>query len=274
MRTGKLAGLVAAAILVLVLILTLLGGTDYASNDRAYFTSLGVPAADSQSIGRTFQQDLARGGPTRSSLVHQVAGLLRRQQADDTALEALSSPPRLRDEQTQAVTAFLLRASGLSGFLTGLRDSKESAAALSSQGARLLTSDVLWQTFFQLPAAAELQREGVTGLTPPDSSFLTSGDVVSPESLAHDLAAGTASQTPTTTALKLGAHGPQVTSWQHQLVRWLSKTHRTGTVVASGIFDQTTQTATMLFQQVAGIAADGVVGPVTRAAMAHALAGN
>jgi hypothetical protein len=274
MRTGKLAGLVAATILVLVGILTLLGGTDYASSDRAYFKSLGVPAADSQSIGRTFERDLARAGPTRSSLVEEVAGLLRRQQADDTALESLSSPPLLRDEQTQAVTAFLLRMSGLSGFLTGLRDPKESAAALSSQGARLLTSDVLWQTFFQVPAAAELQRERVTGLTPPGSSFLSNGDVVSSESLAHDLAAGTSSQIQATAALKLGAHGPEVTSWQHQLARWLSKTHRAGTVVASGIFDQATQSATMVFQQVAGITPDGVVGPVTSTAMARALAGN
>ena len=274
MRTGKLAGMVAAAVLVLVLILTLLGGTDYASSDRAYFTSLGVPAADSQSIGRTFERDLVRAGPTRSSLVQQVAALLRRQQADDAALESLSSPPRLRDEQTQAVTAFLLRTSGLSGFLTGLRDPKESAAALSSQGERLLTSDVLWQTFFQAPAADELQRERVTGLTPPGSSFLSSGNLVSPEALAHDLAARTSTQPQTTAALKLGAHGPQVTSWQQQLARWLRKTHRTATVVTSGIFDQATQAATMVFQQVAGISPDGVVGPVTRAAMDQALAGN
>jgi hypothetical protein len=273
LRTGKLAGLVAAAVLVLVLILTLLGGTDYASADRAYFNSLGVPAADSQAIGRAFEQDLARSGTTRSALAGEVAHLLRQQRADDAALEALSPPPRLRDEHTHAVTAFLLRTSGLSGFLKGLRDRKESAAGLASQGERLVTSDVLWQTFFEVPTAAELQRERVTGLAPPGSSFLSNGDVVSPESLARDLAATSGSQTLTTTVLKLGAHGPLVTAWQRQLVRWLAKTHHTGAVVTSGVFDQPTQTATLLFQQVAGLVADGVVGPATRGAMTTALAG-
>jgi hypothetical protein len=273
LRTGKLAGLVAAAVLVLVLILTLLGGTDYTSADRTYFTSVGVSAAASQALGRSFEQDLTRSGTTRSALAAEVAKLLQSQQADDATLESLSPPARLRDEHTHAVTAFLMRTSGLSGFLKGLRDPKGSAADLASQGERLVTSDVLWQTFFQVPAAAELQREGVTGLAPPDSSFLSNGDVVSPESLARDLASSTGSQATATPALSLGAHGSTVTAWQRQLLRWLSKTHHTATVVASGVFDQATQAATMLFQQVAGLVADGVVGPATRAAMTQALAG-
>src|SRR5579872_7259283 len=95
MRTGKLAGIVAGAVLVLVLAISLLGGTDYASADRSYFTRVAAPAADSQSIGHSFEQDLVRSGSTRSALAAEVAHLLQRQQADDAALESLTPPPRL-----------------------------------------------------------------------------------------------------------------------------------------------------------------------------------
>jgi hypothetical protein len=273
-RMSRVAGVVVAAVLVPVLAVSLIGGSGEAALDRAYFARLAVPAAASQAIGRALERDLSRGSVGRATLAAQVARLATRQRAADAALESLSPPPRLRAEYAQAVTAFLLRTDGLFGLLAGLRDTKASAARLSSQGERLVTSDVLWQTFVQSATLAELQSERVNGLDPPGSRFLTSWDVVSPEAIAHALAAApraAAVALASSATLKLGDRGPAVAAWQTELERWLKQTGHAVTVATNGSFDQSTQSATISFQGTVGVTADGVVGPVTASAMQKVL---
>jgi hypothetical protein len=167
----------------------------------------------------------------------------------------------------------IMRMNGLAGLATALR-THATASELARAAERLVTSDVLWDLSFQAPASAELEHDGVRGLTPPASVFLSSGDVVAPEAFARYLARWKAgSAPPASSTVRIGDHGSAVVAWQQVLGRWLRKTHRPAVPLLAGTFDGETQTVTIEFQQAAGLAADGVVGPLTRAAMARALAG-
>lgn len=269
-RVLRLAGVVAVLVLVPVVLVSLIGGSGHGALDRAYFSRLAVPAAASQAVGRAFERDLLRGGTSRASLAAQVETLATRQRAADATLGSLSPPPRLREEYTQAVIAFLERTNGLSGLVTGLRNAKTSAALLATQGARIIASDVLWQTFVQAPTLVELRSEGVSGIDPPTSIFLSSPDDVSAETFARALA-GTPSAAVGAALLKLGDRGAAVAAWQTELEQWLKQTGQAVIVATNGTFDQATQSATISFQGTVGITADGIVGSVTQSAMTKTL---
>jgi murein L,D-transpeptidase YcbB/YkuD len=266
----KVAAFALAAGAIAVAAAATLGGSDYGSLDRAYFTGLEGVAVDSHAVGDAFERDLSRAASTRTGLGADVAALLRRQQSDDAKLESLSPPPRLRGEYEHALAAFELRTSGLAGFQRGLRDPRAPASELAQDGYRLITSDVLWLAFVQTPTLAELGRERVK-LRPPSSVFLASHDAVSANALARDLARTAAPRTAGSVSVAFGSAGPAVSNWQTELDRWLQMTHHPGFIGVSGVFDRTTQTATVTFQRAVGISADGVVGPVTRSAMRTAL---
>jgi murein L,D-transpeptidase YcbB/YkuD len=271
---AKLGGIVFGSIVLVVGVVTIFEGTDRGSVDRSYFHALLLPTETSSAVGSNFERYLLRNGVTRNSLRVEVEGLLRQQQTAYTELESVSPPPRLRIEQEQALTAFRMRSNGLLGLIAALHGAKASVAAVSTQAERFIASDVLWQTFFVEPAAAELAREGVKNLAPPPSTFLSSPDSVSPAALAADFARGAPSATGSgPSVLRRGSAGDAVLVWQRQLEQWLKQTSQARSVRGTASFDQATEAATLAFQQAAGLTADGVVGPATRAAMTHALAG-
>jgi hypothetical protein len=269
-RVGKLAVVVAGAVLIAVAGASLLGGSSRAALDRAYVESMTGPASASAAVGRSLERDLS-GGRSLEQVAGVVVDLARRQEAATNALASVIAPPRLRTEHQHALSAMIMRTQGLSALITGLR-TKASASALALAGERLVTSDVLWQLTFRAPASAEFAREDVRGLTPPPSVFLSSGDVVAPEAFVRNLARWKAGGVRPAATVQVGDHGSAVVAWQQALMRWQRKTNRRVLPLVAGAFDGETQTATIEFQQAAGLAADGVVGPLTRAAMALALA--
>jgi hypothetical protein len=273
-RIGKLAAAVALVVGIVVTGATLAEGTDHRSADRTYLARLGVPANDSAAVGSTFERVLSQGHLKSLSALRTLDLLVQRQQSDQREIQSITPPPALRTEQMEAEVSFLMRTNGLSGFVAGVREKHVSAQTLASIGYRLVTSDILWQLFVQEPIATELGREGVDGLTPPGSVFLATPDAVSPDALSRALstAPATASGGPAATEqlLKLGSSGAQVAAWQQQLRGWLNKESLPVTVAVNGTFDPATQTATMRLQQSAGLTVDGVVGPLTRAALRRA----
>lgn len=66
--------------------------------------------------------------------------------------------------------------------------------------------------------------------------------------------------------LRAGSRGPAVVDWQRQLNQVL-----TDDVGVDGVFGPATHGATTAFQRAQGIDPDGIVGPVTRAAMVRAI---
>jgi hypothetical protein len=273
-RAARLSGVAAALIGIAVIgAVSLFGGGGYRSLDRSYFEQLLVPASDSAALGRVFERTLGTGNLRDAAAIQGLESLLRRQQVDDTELASLSPPPQLRTEQMAAETSFGIRVNGLAGFVSALRDPQASVGDLFEVGKRLVASDVLWQAFVVGPAATELRREHVSGLAPPNSTFLASPDLLAPESLARLLARPRPQQTAPSIrgVLAFGANGAQVTAWQKLLRRWQQKTGLTVSVALTGRFDAATEAATTLLQQSAGLPVDGVVGPLTQSAMQQAL---
>ena len=71
--------------------------------------------------------------------------------------------------------------------------------------------------------------------------------------------------------LSIGSHGPEVVRLQSELNRQLFPNPR---LALDGIFGSLTKGAVMAFQKQAGLSADGIVGPLTRAALGIADANN
>ena len=81
---------------------------------------------------------------------------------------------------------------------------------LSAQADRLVASDVVWSDLFKQPAVAQMAHEGVTGVAPPDSTFVANPDLVTERSMSLLLqrlqGATTSSGSPT------GLHGTNLVS--------------------------------------------------------------
>ena len=74
---------------------------------------------------------------------------------------------------------------GLARSLAQLAGSKKAgdASVLSEQADRLVASDVVWQDLFKAPAAAQMAKEGVKGVAPPDSKFVANRQLVTEASM-------------------------------------------------------------------------------------------
>jgi murein L,D-transpeptidase YcbB/YkuD len=250
---------------------TVLAGNDAAGSDRTYLAALSNSAGDSASIGRSLTRFVERPQVTRSEIEASLTDLLRRQQRDTAALVALAAAPTLRDEQTQAADAMTLRRSGIASLIAALQRTAPSPASVSASIDRLLTSDVIWRDLFQPAVRRQLARDDAHGVGVPTSTFLLDPRIAEASEVATLLArlqrGVVALPAP---IIKFGDTGAQITAWQRQLNDWLVRNGHTKLPV-NGTFDQATLEATKQLQSAEGITTDGIVGPLTRAALTRTL---
>ncbi len=265
--------------LVVVVTIALSGGSE-AGADTSYLAQVAVPARDSQSVGTDLSHVLGTAPSSVSGLETQLKSLLARQRQDLSETASLTAPPKLRAEQQQAVSAMQFRVGGLLGLLKGFQEAAahpkgvDWASQLSIQADRLIASDVIWSDFFVTPANAQALSDGAKAASAPGSTFVANGNLTAPEAMAtvlavveHRTAAAAASQN---AVLQLGSTGSGVSAYQRELNVWIAKQPGLTKLTVSGVFDQATQTATMAFQTAEKLTADGVVGPLTRAALSSA----
>ena len=148
-------------------------------------------ANDSEQIGRELNDALTTQGikfgelqtEARRARPARAAGRRRR-------CAAIHPPGPLRLQHQQAIEALEFRVSGLRGLADGFRQASRSpknvtgnALSCSSRRPRASSpSDVVWDDLFQAPAQGNggvLQREGITGVAVPGSSFVPSPDYAS-----------------------------------------------------------------------------------------------
>ncbi len=280
-RARLLALGVAGFLAIVAVIIIALGGGSDAAADTAYLAKLTTPAQDSQSVGVDLGRLLASTPSSLSGLETSLRQLLSRQRQDLIQTVALSPPPRLRGEQQEAVSAMQFRVGGLLGILSGLRDASAHPteanwpAELSLQADGLIASDVIWRDFFVTPTEAQLTSDGDKSASVPASTFVANANLTAPSSMSAVLTAvqtAPATSTSQTPVLQFGNQGAAVTAWQKQLNTWIAHQAGLTKLTLTGKFDTATRTATMELQTAAGITADGVVGPMTRAALTSALA--
>lgn len=185
----RLAGLIAFAILVIVLLvygITSCGGSGKRKSFESYFEKVAVVGKDSGQIGRELTETLTTPGIKAIELDPRISGLAQREEQNVAAAVSIKPPGALREEHQGMLQALRLRVAGLRGLAATFRQTAGSknvarvGERLALQAQRLVAADVVWDDFFRLPTIAELKREGVTGVAPPDSNFVSNSDFGSP----------------------------------------------------------------------------------------------
>ena len=220
----RLVGLVAFAILIVVLLVFWIQSCQASSKDKTYkdyMAKVSEVSGSSQQIGRQLNQALLAQGLKEAQVEQRVAGLARQEQLDVQRAREIAPPGALRDEQAALIQALEYRVSGLQGLASALaatanvKDTTRAATVLAGQMQRLLASDVIYEDSFKAPATAELKRQGVTGTSEsggplvPDSNFLQSADIVTPQSMVTVLSKIRGGST---TPSQGGLHGTNIVS--------------------------------------------------------------
>jgi hypothetical protein len=180
------AGLVAFAILIVVLFVFWISscqGASKKSSYKRYMDKVAVVAKNSEQHGRELNDALTTPGSKSAELSTRIRSIAQGEQQDVAAARAMSPPGPLRLQHQQAIEALEFRVSGLRGladaFTTAARSPKNvtgNAVLLAGQAERLVSGDVVWDDLFKDPAIEELRRQGVTGVAVPDSSFVPNPD--------------------------------------------------------------------------------------------------
>ena len=214
-RLLRLAGLVAFAIfLVVVLVLVVKSCRSSSKNSEYanYMSSVRTIASGSAGVGRQLNDVLTTPGIKEAYLETKLNGLAQQESQYADRAQRINPPGPLRVEHQHLVEALQLRTSGISRLADAFRQtakSKSSSQAgqlLAQQAQLLVASDVNWDFYFRNPSLRELQRQGVTGVSVPDSKIFSNTDLASTASMTpvwrrvHG-AATSASSTPT------GIHG-------------------------------------------------------------------
>lgn len=280
---ARLAVLVAVVIVAVVGLVTGLGACQGSTRSEYshYLEAVRALAQSSSRVGAQLVSELHSPSSTAASLVTQLqADAVQEQNVYDQA-QTLQPPGPLRRVHQELLAALELRATGLANLsralstVTEQKSTDQAAAdALTAQAQLLTTSDVIWSQLYQAPASEQIRKRGLTRITVPRSRFLPSPYLVSRSAftqLLHHLQS-TPTTRPSLPLLKLGTTGAAVTAWQNQLNHRLRTQPGQTPLATNGTFDTRTETATKALQQLAGITADGIVGPATRQALTRAVA--
>ncbi len=186
---ARLAGLIAFAILIVVLLVFWISscqGAGKKSSYKRYMEKIAVVAKDSEQIGRELNDSLTTQGIKFAELRTKLTGLAQREQQNVAAARAMSPPGPLRLQHQEAIEALEFRVSGLRGLAVAFSQAAKSsknvtgnALLLTGQAERLVSGDIVWDDLFKDPVIEELRRQGITGVAVPDSSFVPNPDYAS-----------------------------------------------------------------------------------------------
>ena len=190
----RLVGLIAFAILVVVLLVFWVQSCRAESKQEAYRTYMEDVRAvgrDSSRLGGELNTLLTTRGIKQAELAQQLGGLAQRQEQGVARAREIEAPAPLREEHEHAIEALQLRASGLSrlndAFARTARaqSPRGSSELLATQIQRLLASDVIWDDLFRTPALAEVRRQNLRGaVAVPDSRFLADPNLATARGMA------------------------------------------------------------------------------------------
>ena len=188
----RLLGLIAVIVAVLVffgLVLQSCASTSRHDAYQHYMTKVGTIAKSSEDDGTAVANALVTPAAKATSLGATLGGLAEQERQNVAAATRLNPPGRLREQNQRLIEALQLRVSGVQGLADTFTSNPQSKATgeaqvLSEQGDRLLASDVIWDDLFKGPLAAQLKSEGVTGVSVPDSNFVSNRDLTTERSMS------------------------------------------------------------------------------------------
>ncbi|HZQ66494.1 MAG TPA: CARDB domain-containing protein [Gaiellaceae bacterium] len=154
-----------------------------------YMSDVGKIAAQSSANGKALSTVLTTPGLSVAQIETRLRGIADQEQQNVAASQSLNPPGRLRDESIHVVEALELRVNGVEGLAQTFQQTANSkatskdAALLAAQAERLTASDVVWDDLFTAPAEAQLQHDGVSGVSVPDSNFVATPDLMTARSM-------------------------------------------------------------------------------------------
>jgi len=190
----RLIGLIAFAILVVVLIIFWVQGCQNDAKSKAYrdyMQQVSSIAHASRQTGSNLNNLLVTTGTKLSDIETRLSGLAQQEQQNVARAQSLDPPGHLRDANQHLIESLQFRVSGLRGLSDAFRstanskDSDKAGAVLAKQAQRLLASDVVWDDLFQAPAQQILDEQGVHGVPVPSSHIVGSADIASPTTFAE-----------------------------------------------------------------------------------------
>jgi hypothetical protein len=190
----RLAGLIAFAILIVVLLVLWVQSCQGASKRnsyRHYMEKVTAVAQNSNQTGQELGQLLTTPGLKEADLESKLTSFAQQEQQNVAQAKTLSPPGPLRAEHNALIEALQFRVSGLRGLTDAFRTTagqkvSQAAAAgqlLATQAERLTASDVVWDDLFKARAVEVLRQEGIGGVAVPESRFLTNPDLASARSM-------------------------------------------------------------------------------------------
>jgi hypothetical protein len=188
----RLLALLAIVVALLVIFGLLIQGCASTSKHDAaehYIDKVGAIARASQDDGTAVANDLITPGAKASDLATKLGQVAQQERQNVSDAQHITPPGPYRDEHRQLIAALQLRVSGVQGLADTFASNPTSktqgeATVLSEQADRLLASDVLWDDLYKGPVKAELQKQGVTGVSVPDSKFVANRDLTSERSMS------------------------------------------------------------------------------------------
>lgn len=177
----RLVGLIAFAILIVVLLVFWVGSCRSESKRTAYeeyMAGVRELARDSEEVGTRLNTTLTTPGIRLAALREQLNALAQRQQQGVGQARELDPPAPLRDEHENLVQALEFRVGGLKRLgaafeqTASVQGAASAGELLSTQVQRLVASDVIWDDAFRAPAMGELRKQEIGGVDVPDSTFL------------------------------------------------------------------------------------------------------
>jgi hypothetical protein len=191
-RLLRLVGLVAFAIFVVVILVFVVQscrGSSKQSEYAGYMSKTRSIASGSAGVGRQLNDALTTPGIKEADLETKLNGLAEQQQQYADAAKAIDPPGPLRVEHQHLIEALELRHSGILRLADAFRQTakakqaSEAGQLLAQQAQLLAASDVNWDFSFRAPSLRELRKQGVTGVSVPDSNVLVNRDLASTSSM-------------------------------------------------------------------------------------------
>jgi CARDB protein len=217
----RLVGLIAFAILVVVLLVFWIQGCQNSSKEKAYkdyLTQVAAVARASSQTGKTLNSVLVTPGIKQAELEQKIDGLAQQEQQNVQHAQSLNPPGHLRQVNQQLIEALQLRVSGIRGLANAFRsqakakDTAKAGAVLAEQAKRLIASDVVWDDLFQAPATVILTQQGVHGVVVPHSHVVTNSELTSATTFADIVKRLQGATTSGGTGTSSGLHGTGIES--------------------------------------------------------------
>lgn len=191
-RIGGLLALTTIGVLILLafgLLINSCAEPSKHSEYSSYVQQVEPIAKSSQDDGTQVANTLITPAAKPAQLATKLNGIAANEEQNVRAAERIVPPGRLRNAHQALIESLELRVSGTHGLAQAFASNPSSkgtgeSAQLAQQADRLLASDVVWSDLFVGATQRVLKQQNVTGVQPPESTYVANPQLISANSMS------------------------------------------------------------------------------------------